>query len=71
VGLDHLHDLVADREGGLSEVIGSWNTIEIELPRSRRIASGSRSCSRCPSNTTSPVTAQAGAGGRSPMIASA
>jgi hypothetical protein len=35
---EHLGDLAADGDSGLSAVIGSWKIIEMRLPRRRRIS---------------------------------
>ena len=56
---------------GLSDVIGSWNTIPMSLPRTFRICA-LESCRRSrPSKMTSPATILPGGSGISPMIESA
>ena len=39
---------------GFSEVIGSWNTMVMSLPRTLRIASSSAAIRSCPLNSTLP-----------------
>ena len=56
---------------GLSDVIGSWNTIAMSLPRTFRICADESLRRSCPSKTTSPSTILPGGSGISPMIESA
>ena len=56
---------------GFSEVIGSWNTMPISLPRTRRISSSESVIRSRPANMTSPPVMRPGGSGMRRMIDSA
>ena len=65
VAHERLADLVADREAGLSEVIGSWKIMASRLPRRSRICAPAGRRGRGPRSSTQPdMRAPALAGGR-------
>ena len=50
---------------GLSDVIGSWNTIAMSLPRTARIASSSSASKSMPASLTEPPAIRPGGSGTS------